>query len=853
MPAPTAPDPDTLDKMKSLPGRAWVSIALVLGATLLNAFNDNLLKMMLVGLAPKVVSGALGENIGVWLGAMILLPFILFGPLSGYFADRYSKRAVILAMLVAQSHILLLAGLCFHLALGELSIILALGAFFLLAVQSTFYSPGKMGILKEVVGSRRLGFTVGWLQMVTMIGILAGLGVGGAWFDKLYNEHGNPWMAAAEPIWWLFGVAVVAMVAGFYIQRTPAHPAVKYRHALWWEHFTHLKESLSYPPMRRAFLGNSTYWFVASMAAAMFVDIGLALYPDQMVGGAATASSKMTLMVGVGTVVGSLFISWVNRRSLQLGMIPLGALGLAGALFYAGLTPVGTVRFDWALALVGFMGGCYMVPIQTFIQDTADAEKRGRVLASMNLLDSVAGVLGVATLVALKAMGFSFQWQFWLLGVLMLVATVYIVQLLPHYLLRFIALAIVRSIYKVKSVHHERVPKDGGTMLLPNHVSYVDAFIMGASCTRQVRFVMWDALYNIPAMTWFVKLCGTVPISPTRAKDAIRTVAAALKEGRIVCLFPEGQITRHGLVNDLRKGYELMARQGDAQVVPVYMDGLYGSIFSFEGGLFFKKWPKSLRYPIKVYFGHPIPAKQATPEAVRAQMLALSAEALMTRKEFESTDNGDKQQIIGNALRLMETEWVRQGETLLCLAPVSSVIHQTLVAFAEMKGRVRVVTEAASVIGCAEQSVVAVGDASLHEKLAGVSEWTRLGKYAMLWADAQYPVSEDITIYRGLLHSQTGALIATCVPNPQMPDDERGLQMGIIPNTYGRLLPGYAVKTVAEGLEISILTPQNPGPVILPGIEMDDRGFLMPVGTHAMARGTEAERVDDKEITVVPL
>ncbi len=828
MATPLAPDPDALDKMKRLPARAWVSIVLVLGATLLNAFNDNLLKMMLVGLAPKVAAGALGENIGIWLGGMILLPFILLAPLAGYFADRYSKRSVILAMLVAQSGILLMAGLCFHLALGDLSIVLALGAFFLLAVQSTFYSPAKMGILKEIVGSRRLGLVAGWLQMAAMIGILAGLGLGGAWFDSLYAEHGNAWWAAAEPIWWLFGVAMVAMVVGFYIERTPAHPHVKYHHALWWEHFTHLKESLSFPPMRRAFVGNATYWFVASMVAAMFVDIGVALHPDLHVGGAATESSKMTFMVGIGTVVGSLFISWVNRRSLQLGMIPIGALGLAAALFWAGLMPVGSEEFKWALALVGFMGGCYMVPIQTFIQDTADAEKRGRVLASMNLIDSVAGVLGVVTLVGLKMLGLGFQGQFWVLGVLMVVATVYIVQLLPHYLVRFLALALVRSIYKVKSVHHERVPKSGGTMLLPNHVSYVDAFIVGASCTRQVRFVMWDALYHIPAMTWFVKICGTVPISPTRAKDAVRTVAGALKEGRIVCLFPEGQITRHGLVNDLRKGYELMARQGDAQVVPVYMDGLYGSIFSFEGGLFFKKWPKSLRYPITVYFGHPIPAKLATAEAVRAQMLELSAEAIMTRRDFVEADSLDKQQLVGNALRLMETEWVRQGETLLCLAPAGTLIHQTLVTFAEMKGRVRVVTEPASLIGCAEKSVVAVGDASLREKMAAVTDWDRLGKYAMLWADAQVPVSESEEIYRGLIHVPTGALIATCVPNPQMPDDERGLQLGIIPNTYGRLLPGYAVKTVAEGLEISLITPKNPGPIVLPGIVMDERGFLMP-------------------------
>lgn len=830
-------DTDALDKMPRLPRRAWVSIALVLGATMLNAFNDNLLKMMLVGLAPKVAADALGQNIGVWLGAMILLPFILFAPLSGYFADRYSKRSVILAMLIAQSIILLMAGLCFHLALGDLSIILALVAFFLLAAQSTFYSPGKMGILKEVVGSRRLGLVAGWLQMVTMIGILAGLGAGGAWFDSLFEAHGNPWMAAAEPIWWLFGVAMIAMVAGFYIQKTPAHPEVKYHHSLWWEHFTHLKESLSHPPMRRAFLGNSTYWFVASMVAAMFVDIGLALHPDQTLGGAASASSKMTLMVGVGTVVGSLFISWVNRRSLQLGMIPIGALALAASLFWTGLMPVNSSQFEWALVLIGFAGGCYMVPIQTFIQDTADAEKRGRVLASMNLMDSLAGVVAVLVLAVLKACGLGFQGQFWVLGVLMLVATVYIVQLLPHYLLRFIALAIVRTIYKVKSVHHERVPKDGGTMLLPNHVSYVDAFIMGASCTRQVRFVMWDALYNVPAMKWFVEICGTVPISPTRAKDAIRTVASALKEGRIVCMFPEGQITRHGMLNDLRKGFELMARQGDAQVVPVYMDGLYGSIFSFEGGLFFKKWPKNLRYPVTVYFGHPIPAKQAIPEAVKAQMMALSAEALMNRREFKAGQSEGEQQITANALRLLESEWSRAGDTLLCLAPAGSVIHRTLQAYAEMKGRLRVVIDPENLAGCAESSVIAIGGADVEARLKTVSEWKRLGKYAMLWADVSVPVSEDVTIYRGLLHEATGALLATCVPDPEMPENEKGFQLGIQALTYGRLLPGYAATLQATGIEIRMLTPKNEGPIVLPGITMDERGFLMPVPPAMKAQG----------------
>ncbi len=868
MSAPT--DTDSLDRLPRLPRRAWLSLALVLAATALNAFNDNILKMMLVGLAPKAASGMLGENIGVWLGGIILLPFVLFAPMAGYFSDRYSKRRVILAMLVAQAVILLLAGACFASEAGAAGIALALGAFFLLAVQSTFYSPAKMGILKEVVGSRRLGVAVGWLQLVTMAGILAGLGIGGAWFDSLYDQSGNPWQAAATPVWWLFAVAMLALAAGFYIQQTPAHEQVRYRRALWWEHFTHLRECLAHPPMRRAFLGNSTYWFVASMAAAMFVDIGLALHPDLSAGGAAGASSRMTLMVGLGTVGGSLFVAWANRRGQQLGIIPLGALGLAGALLWAGWLPVQSARFEysialvsfmemveqvvrhsafewalaavsfmemflyvvprsafeWALALVGFMGGCYMVPIQAFIQDTAEEEKRGRVLASMNLLDSLAGVAAVLCLALMKAAGLGFRGQFWVLAALMVVASVYVVRLLPHYLLRFLLLSAVRLVYKVRSVHQERVPKSGGVLLLANHVSYIDAFVFGAGCERPVRFVMWDALYNLKPFTPLLRLVGTVPISPTRAKDAIRSVSATLREGRIVALFPEGQITRHGMINDLRKGYELMARQGGAAVIPVYLDGLYGSVTSFSGGRFFKKWPRRLRYPVRVYYGTPLEARAATPEAVRSQMLALSAEAMLARRELARESDPARRVRVANALRLMEAEWARPGDTLLCLAPEGGVLHHSLQLYAAMQRRVRLTTRPPAAGGA---RLVILADT--EEKAAAHAGPARL---LMLWTPStRLTPGEPPHALRGLLHEESGELLAISVPDPEMPEGEEGGQLGRRPGSLGRLLPGIACHQEGETLVLTGLATGQP--VRLPGVHLDDMGFLIPAADSAGA------------------
>jgi len=777
MPSPAPAEPTDLNQLLSLPGRNKLSLWLVLAVSGLNAFNDNILKMMLVGLAPKVVSGALGQDIGAWLGAMILLPFILFAPIAGWFSDRYSKRSVLIAMLIAQAVILLLAGACFEAAWGTTSILLALGTFFLLATQATFFSPAKMGILKELAGSRRLGSVSGWLQMVAMVGILAGLGIGGVWFDVHYEQSGNPWKAAATPIWILFAVGVLAMIGGFFIQQTPRHPGLPFRKALWWEHFKNLRECLADLPMRRAFVGNSTYWFVASMVAAMFVDIGMVLHPDSATGGAASASSQMTFMVGIGTVVGSIVVAWVNRRGIQLGVIPLGALGLALALLWAGLEPVQSKAFEWALLAVGFLGGCYMVPIQTFIQDRAEPEKRGMVLSSMNLLDSIAGVLGVLVLVGLKALGLGFRGEFWFLGVLMLIAAVYTVRLLPHYLLRFIALAIVRSMYKVRAVNHPNIPEKGGVLMLSNHVSYMDAFIIGAASQRPVHFVMWDQLYNIRYVTWFLRIVGTVPISATRAKDAIRAVGNALKEGRVVCRFPEGQITRHGMFNDLRKGFELMARQGDAVVLPVYLEGLYGSVFSHEGGNCFKKWPKKARYPVYVHFGTPLAARAATTTAVHHQWLDMRHKAITARAERTSLTHAS---VIAtaNAVRLVEAEWAQPGDTLLCLAPVESAIHQTLSAYVQLKPKIQLSLDA---VNCPEPRVV-IGRA--EDFAAGVPS----GRLIMCWDDVSAGIVPGTL--RGILDSSTGELLTLSVPDPKMPEGEEGNQLGSDPESFGRPLSG---------------------------------------------------------------
>ncbi|MBE7496645.1 MAG: 1-acyl-sn-glycerol-3-phosphate acyltransferase [Verrucomicrobiaceae bacterium] len=355
----------------------------------------------------------------------------------------------------------------------------------------------------------------------------------------------------------------------------------------------------------------------------------------------------------------------------------------------------------------------------------------------------------------------------------------------------WLSLALVRSFYKVRAVHAERVPRTGGVLLLPNHVSYVDALIVAAACPRHVRFVMWDVLYRVWWMNGFLRLVGTVPISATRAKDAVRNVAGALKEGGVVCLFPEGQITRLGTVNELKKGFELMARQGGAQVVPVYLDGLWGSIFSYQGGGFFKKRPKHLRYPVDVYFGAPMEAKAATAMAVREAIVALSAEALPARAAWRHA--GEDEAAFANALRLSELEWRREGDVFLCLEPAGTPVHRTVHELARLLPGTKIITRHAEAAGAP------VAAFTTPATLAGLRGDERV---VFCWHGmAEATLELPAPALRGVLEGATGLLLSTELPAPPAAGGEEP-QQGRKPGTLGRLLPGMRVDALPAGLRV---------------------------------------------------
>jgi 1-acyl-sn-glycerol-3-phosphate acyltransferase len=333
----------------------------------------------------------------------------------------------------------------------------------------------------------------------------------------------------------------------------------------------------------------------------------------------------------------------VSTNRIELGLIPLGGLGMAmGCVLVANpWIDLGSWVFNGLMFWVGISSAVFLVPLNAYLQDLVEPSKRGRQLAASGLLDSLGMFFGIIVqYVLLKTLGLTgaagVRLQFVIFGVLCLVTAIYVVRIIPQNFLRFVCLALIKLIYRVRVEHSERIPKTGGALLISNHVSYIDAFIVSAACERKVRFIASDQFHKMRFIGPFLTLFDVVPVSPTRAKDAIVSVAEAVAAGDLVCIFPEGQITRTGGMNEIRKGFELIARRGQVPVLPVFLDDLWGSVLSFERGRFLKKWPKRYAYQVSVSFGDPEPPDRATADWARGQFRELGAEAMASRGELRT-------------------------------------------------------------------------------------------------------------------------------------------------------------------------------------------------------------------------
>ncbi|MFP6885955.1 MAG: MFS transporter, partial [Opitutales bacterium] len=601
----------------------WLLVAQTLGA-----FNDNVAKAMLPALAALVIGKAEMDPVNQQVSLMLILPFVLFGPFAGWLSDRFSKRKVTSIALFAQ--VLGLAVLC--VGMGMELFYLSLAGFFLLATQSAMLSPAKKGILKELVGSEKLGMAVGWMEMLTMVGILAGAFAGARGFDVLVENEGG-WRAG---LWISASVGVLAVISWIIFQPTPeVEPRSKkpFRLSVLFSHFHDLAELWKVKPLRLAALGDAWFWAFGTFFYLVLVKLSGEIVEGDV--GMATLYGLWFLLLGVGIMIGSLAAAYVNRGRVELGLVPIGAV-LMPIILYVLTTvdPLGD-SFKVCCTALGMAGAFFFVPLNAFLQDNAGEERRGRVVAASNLLTNllVIGLIGFHAYLS-NTLKVSALEELLIMVIPCVLLAIYIVALLPQALFRTVTLIVARFIYRVRVSGAKNLPHEGGVLLLCNHVSYADPVLVGANVPREIQMIAFSGLTESRFMRLVFWLTSTIPVSPTRAKDAIVKASDRLQEGDAICIFPEGGISRLGPLLSFKKGFELIARKGGVPVVPAYLDGVWGSIFSFSGGKFFRKIPNKLPYPVRLRVGEPIPAGEAKAEHVRKVIQRLSREAFSERAEI---------------------------------------------------------------------------------------------------------------------------------------------------------------------------------------------------------------------------
>ena len=586
------------------------------------AFSDNALKTLVTFLA--IGAGATQAEkykVSELITAMFSMPFILFSMAGGYLADHYSKRAVTISVKGFEIGVMLLATA--GLASGHLT--LALVCVFLMGVHSAFFGPSKYGLLPELLSEKLLSWGNGVLELGTWIAIIFGMVAGGLLASSFHGGQG--WSGLI-----LLGLAAFGLAVSLGISRVPAaDPAKRFRANFVVELWAEIQRIRCDRVLWLAVLGNTFFSFLAAL-----VSLNIMFYGMGTLGLDERHTSYLLGVMAVGVGVGSFAAGYLSGGKIEYGLVPLGSIGLTVCGTLLAWPRATFVSAAVNLALLGFFGGFYIVPVSAIMQHRPERARKGAVLAASNLL-SFAGILlasGAHYLLALQ-LHMNPLGLFLALGAMSLAATVYVVVLLPDSLLRLLLWMFTHSIYRIRVEGRDNIPEKGGALFVCNHVSFVDALLLLASTDRPLRPIMFKDIYDHPVVKPFAKIMRAIPISsqlrPREMIKSLREASEAIKNGEVVVIFAEGQITRIGQLLPFRRGFERVMKDVDAPIIPVCLDNVWGSIFSYDRGRFLWKIPRYFPYPVTVSYGKPMPPT-STPFEVRQAVQELNTEAWQHRK-----------------------------------------------------------------------------------------------------------------------------------------------------------------------------------------------------------------------------
>lgn len=605
----------------------------------LGAGNDNLFKFALTVMVTYQVqvSWLPPAMAGLVIGALFILPFLLFSATSGQLTDKYDKTRMI--RFVKWFEIGVMAVAAYGFVGGHVPLLLA--CVFLMGLHSTLFGPVKFAYMPQHLNERELTGGNGMVEMGTFVAILIGNVVGGLLIAV-------PQVGAHYIAWTCVGLALLGRLLA---QAVPPTPATDPSLVINWNPFTetwrNLKLAHENLAVFRSLLGISWMWFFGAVFLAQFPS-----FAKEVLHGDEHVASMLLVVFSIGIGVGSLMCEMLSRRHVEIGLVPLGAIGMslfAVDLYFAsrGLPPgePQTVaafiaqpahwRVMADLLLLSLFAGIYSVPMYALIQLRAQPTHRARIIAANNILNALFMIVSSVMVGALLAAGFSIPQVFLITGLLNAAVAFYIFLLMPEYLLRFIAFVATRLVYRFKVRGDEHIPVQGAAILVCNHVSFVDAVLLMAASPRPIAFIMDHRIFQIPVLGWLFKLAKAIPIASQKEEPAVYEAAFArarhvLEEGDLVCIFPEGAITRDGELGEFKGGVMKLLETHPVPVVPMALQNLWGSFFSrIAGAAMTRPFRRGLWSRVGLVAGPPLPGAQVSPQTLRTQVAALLADRVV--------------------------------------------------------------------------------------------------------------------------------------------------------------------------------------------------------------------------------
>lgn len=557
----------------------------------LGAFNDNVFKNALIILIAfkgiELSDGSASVDLLTNLSAgLFILPFFLFSATAGQWVDKNEKSQSIRFIKLMEVVIMLGAAYAFY--VGAIYALIAL--LFLMGMQSTLFGPAKYSYIPQHLDSTELVAGNALVQSGTFIAILIGTMLGGI---LIADDEGRQLVAIVIVI-----LALLGYLSSRYIPLTPSlEPELKIN----WNPLTETWRNIAFIHKDRivflSVLGISWFWFLGATYL-----VQLPNYTKTTLAGNEQVVTLLLTFFTLGIGGGSLLCNWLSGQKVEPGLVPFGSIGLSlfGIdLFLAQpeVTPqvlMGVADFmnqpdSFRIVLdvlfIGLFGGFYIVPLFSLIQQRSEPQHLSRIIAGNNIFNALFMVLSAVMAIVLLSAGVSIAELFVIVAGLNAAVALYIYSLVPEFFMRFIIWMLIHSIYHVRKHGLDNIPDEGAALLVCNHVSYVDALIIAGCVRRPIRFVMYYKIYNLPVLNFVFRTAGAIPVAGKHEdaelmEKAFTEIEQALKEGDLVCVFPEGKLTNNGKMNKFRPGVERILQTTPVPVIPMALNGLWGSVFS---------------------------------------------------------------------------------------------------------------------------------------------------------------------------------------------------------------------------------------------------------------------------------